>query len=149
MLVPFSVDYGEIRGMLSAFADLSFQGSPDIQFSFDFEYLQKLETAQATLEAYTHEWAETVNLVTLASWRETMLKTLETWLFGSLPLPEFTKPYKHSIIEQLVDKIEQLVQPTAVWRVDVKPKGFYEIEWEDFALENEQAVFLLHLGFSD
>jgi hypothetical protein len=149
MLDPFSVDYGEIRGMLSAFAELLFQGTPDIHFSFDFEYLQKLETVQATLEAYTHKWAETVTLVPLASWKETLQKALETWLFGNLLLPEFSKPYKHSVIEHIIDKIEHLVRPTAVWRVDIKPKGFYELEWEDFSLENEKAVFLLHLGFSD
>jgi hypothetical protein len=151
MLEPFSVAYGEIRGMLSAFASLSFKNSPDIHYTFDFQWLEKQKTAQATLEAYYANFAEKLSLSSLTAWRKTIQPTLETWLFDSLILPTFSEKYWFQIVQELVDKVEQLVQPTAAWQVDVqiKEKSFYELLWEDFALENEQAVFLLHLGFSD
>jgi hypothetical protein len=147
----FSVAYGEIRGMLYAFASLSFKDGPYIHYTFDFQCLEKQGTAQATLEAYYADSAEMLTLSPLPKWRDTIQPTLEIWLFDNLLLPTFSKKYWFPIVKDLVDKIEQLVQPTAAWQINIQIKegSFYELLWEDFALENEQAVFLLHLGSSD
>jgi hypothetical protein len=150
VLDPISVAYGEIRGTLSAFALLTFDSVPDISYTFDFEYLEKVKTAQATIESYAADWADTVTLLPLAAWKQVFLTTFKNWLFNKLTFPQWYKSsWFDPHINELITKIEQLVQPTAVWRVDISTKGFYELLWEDFALENEHAVFFLHLGFSD
>lgn len=149
MLDSFSVTYGEIRGIFSAYASLSFKDAPYIQYTFDFQYLEKLETIQATLEAYAVTWASAVRLTPLPAWKETLQPTLEFWLCDSLMVPTSTKKYWSQVVTNLLNKIEQLVQPTAIWRVEIDEKSFYELLWEDFALENEHAAFFLHLGFSD
>jgi hypothetical protein len=150
MFDPISVAYGEIRGTLSAFAQLIFESVPDISYSFDFDCLEKKGTAQATIEACTAGWADAVILLPLAEWKEVFLTTFKEWLSDKLPFPQwYDRRWFDRDIEELITKIEQVVQPTAVWQVNLKTKGFYELDWEDFALENEHAVFFLHLGFSD
>jgi len=131
MFETFFVAYGEIRGMLSAFAFLSFKNSPDIHYTFDFQWLEKQGTAQATLEAYYANSAEMLTLSSLAAWRDTIQPTLEIWLFDSLILPTYSKKYWSQIVQELVDKIEQSVQPTAAWQIDIhiKENSFYELLW--------------------
>ena len=41
------------------------------------------------------------------------------------------------------------LQPTAVWQVKIEPTGFYEIYWDDFAIQGESGWYLLHFGMSD
>jgi hypothetical protein len=40
-------------------------------------------------------------------------------------------------------------EPIVVWRVNIEPNGFYEIEWDEFAIRGDSGWYLLHLGFSD
>jgi hypothetical protein len=136
--------------MLTAFAMLTFSDVPDSEYTFDFAYVEKQKTVQATLEAYTARWADAITLVPVVAWEKALQSTLESWLFDCLRLPEWCEQsWRANLVGDLLKKIEQLVQPTTVWRVTVTPKGFYELHWEDFALESERAVFYLHLGFSD
>lgn len=153
MLDSFPVTYGEIRGMLHAFAALSFKDGPaNVQYDFDLMWQEKRGTAQQTIEAHFVPIAEPVTLVPLAQWQEHLQHVLEVWLFDSLILPTFSKPYWSRVVTDLVRKIEQLVQPLTVWRIDMQEnhlKGYYQNLWEDYAFESEHGVFFLHLGLYD
>lgn len=46
MLEKQAITYGEIRGMLTAFALLTFNNVPDIGYTFEFTRLEKQETAR-------------------------------------------------------------------------------------------------------
>jgi hypothetical protein len=118
---------------------------------------------QSALECFFAGQASSVRLSAVNDWREELRTALSGWLcaylnddegigrltdtprrFG-LSLPD--EPPR--LAERVIEKIVALLRPAAVWRVEITQTGFYELFWDDFALEADDRVLLLHLGVSD
>ena len=56
---------------------------------------------------------------------------------------------KINLATHLAKMMFDLAKPTQVWKVDMSPTNWYACYWHDFAFENDNLVFMLHLGWSD
>ena len=57
---------------------------------------------------------------------------------------------RQELATHVLGRLTNLVHPISVWRIDlVDQKGFYELYWDDFAIECQDRILLLYLGASD
>jgi hypothetical protein len=158
------VAYGELRGLLRAFAWINTKTNHG--YTFEFDRLPAAATAEESVCLFLrshHELEARVTLKRLRGWRTPVRKSLGRWLFsfmcddhnGKLDDPRRTfsiteRWVRRDMVEWVTDALEQALTPTASWRVELEyGSGFYECGWEDFAFEASDGVYLLHLGVSD
>jgi hypothetical protein len=159
------VAYGELRGLLRAFAWVN--AKTNHGYTFEFDRLPAAATVSESVRLFLlehHELEARVTLKRLRGWRTPVRKGLETWLFsficdshdGKLDDPHqyfsiSERSVRRDMIGWVTDMLESAAGPTAAWRVEIEygTRQFYECGWEDFAFESADGVYLLHLGVSD
>jgi hypothetical protein len=118
---------------------------------------------QAALERHFTGLARSVQLSPLSDWREELRSSLTRWLCAYLTDSEsggrlqgadgkFSlsfADFRQDCVEHALTRITALIAAVAAWRVDITPSGWYEMGWQDYALESSDRVLLLHLGVSD
>lgn len=140
---------------------------------FEFVRLKKLESVEATLQKYFGGSVgiapDSLVLERVADAKSTLQTALVPWLFNFVlegnqdALPEeyrelidvdqdvryWNRFMPPGTVSGLAESMLRVAQPNATYKVKFQPIKWYECDWEDFALESDAHVFLLHLGFSD
>lgn len=157
--MDFDVAFGELRGFLKAFA--LFNDKCDHGYTFLLDRLPKAASLRESIEPYFGDDATKVVLSSVENWSQAVAAKLKHWLFqfqasDFAQLEDRSKRFslshdcwRESEIQLVVKKLEDVIHPIAVWKVEVEPKGFYECEWDDIAFETAAGSYLLHLGVSD
>jgi hypothetical protein len=128
----------------------------DHNCTFTVEELPASKDVHKSLTRHFGESAKEVTVVALGDWHGAIGDTLLRWLFL---FRDLVKPRavcaltdelcQREMVGTVLDALIVGLQPLEVWRVDVKPRKFYECAWEDFAIRGSAGLFLLHLGVSD
>jgi hypothetical protein len=161
----------EIQNYLRLFENINHK--TNYSCLFEFVGLEKPESVEATLQKYYEEMADiapdSLALDRVADAKAALQTALVPWLFNFLikgdqyVLPEeyrelidvdedvryWNRFMPPGTVLGLVESMLRVAQPTATYKVNIQPMRLYELVWEDFALEGEDQVFLLHLGFCD
>jgi hypothetical protein len=150
--------YGELRGLLQAFA--WFNEKVNHSCTFTFDEMPKPGTVDNAVEEYFRRLfqapAGEVVLTPLPDWSEVVRKLLDDWLFRFQDLIDPAavcalthRESRQSFLNKVITRLTNTIRPIAVWSVQTKPTEFYECAWDDIAFETNDRVFLLHLGASD
>jgi hypothetical protein len=145
---------GELRGLLAAFAWANTKC--DHSCTFSVEELPAGAGLQESLAEYFGDSAKTVSATEIDDWYAAVGDTLLRWLFLFRDLVKPTaacaltdQRCQGEMVAIILDAFIAGLQPLAVWRVEMEPRGFYECAWDDFAIRGASGLFLLHLGVSD
>jgi hypothetical protein len=144
----------ELRGLFEAFA--WFNEKVNHGYTYSIAVLPRAITVHDALVLYLAEQASEVTLSALPRWREEIGFALQRWLFA---FDDLVRPgvccnltdsgNRQRLVQEVLEKLSAATQARAVWRVQIKPTGFYECAWDDFAFEGDHQLYFLHLGVSD
>jgi hypothetical protein len=145
---------GELRGMLAAFAWAN--NKCNHACTFTVEELLAGDSVQESLAQFFGTSAIGVSAIEIGDWYAAVGDALLRWLFR---FRDLVKPKvvcaltdersQREMVATIMDAFIAGLQPLGVWRVEVKPRGFYECAWDDFAIRGSSGLFFLHLGVSD
>jgi len=149
--------YGKIIGILESYAN--FVSETNAAHTFLFEVVAKPDSLEEALKTYYENWEQEdapYLLEEIANPKEALHEKLESWLFPYPNDPSRRRNYmfdlpedRHSYLVEIVEFMFQVAKPARVWKVDLRPIGWYECAWDDFVLESDKLIFVLHLGVSD
>ena len=156
---------GKVQGFLEAFA--LFNSKTNHGCFFEFDVTNKLQSVEQTIHEYYGGFVgiepNTLKLTTVADVKEELQSLLSRWLFNFLPENDLNyylvdarqsfalsdEERRKQSVKELVELIFQVSQPLSIYKVEFNPVKWYDAYWEDFALENQDHIFILHLGLSD
>src|SRR5579872_3747063 len=147
------VAYGELKGLLEAFAWANHKCNHFSTFT-----VERLPAGTDLLEILSRHFGENAAKIAtaeLADWPATIEESFRRFLFEYVDVIKPNHPCAladerchREIIASLSNKLALGLQPLTVWRVTIEPNGFYELYWDDFAIQNAAGWHLLHLGFA-
>jgi hypothetical protein len=118
--------------------------------------LSRQSTLHETLHRYFEGDATEIKTDAIEDWQGVVRSVFGNWLFEyrDLIAPQAVgslncEASQREILDEIMDWISAAIHPTAAWKVDVTTKGFYELLWDDIALETTEYIYFLHLGMSD
>ena len=136
-----------IRGFLAALEAAG--GAPDQIPSFALEIMPAGRSLQERVSAHFGGTNYVPTLEPLDDWRRS-LPVVHRWL------GEFVRPERRDAVEAAFVALLAMAFPSARWaKLILEGRGgaafdpWYEAAWDDFVIETEEEVYLLHLGVSD
>lgn len=145
---------GELRGLLAAFAWVNHKC--DHFCTFTVEELSSGAELQESLNQHFGTAAMEVSAVQIGDWNSEVGDAFLRWLFRfrDLVKPDVVcaltdERSQREIVATIMNAFTAGLQSLEVWRVKIKPREFYELRWDDFAIRGSSGLFLLHLGVSD
>ena len=149
-----TIELAEVRGILRAFE--WFNSKVNYSPTFTLAELPTRPTLAEAIFAHFQGDAIEIEAVPVADWFNASQALLSKWLFEyrDLITPDAfgcvnDQRAESKLVEEIVRKMETAIQPTAAWTVKIKTRQFYELFWDDVAIESNQARYLLHLGWTD
>lgn len=140
---------GELRGFLEAFARLNDKTNHGCTFTFD--RLPEARTVSKAIELLFRGEATRVTVTPIENWPQALRAIFKLWLFqfqvtGMAHLVDRNKSFALSydqgrgqIIDWVMERLDRIVQPAAVWKVEVETKSFYECGVDDIVFESAGA----------
>jgi uncharacterized protein (TIGR02996 family) len=154
---PTLLALGRLEGLLRAYSQVN-EHSSDISYDFVPKLVRPAGLLADQVSDHFPECYHPVSLERVLDWEATSRDVLTRWMFDSLnslrggPLIRLAfldERRRGDLVDALVLAIEEVIQPRAVWRIQVTVNGFYAIAWDDFVLEADDRLLFLHFSFSD
>jgi uncharacterized protein (TIGR02996 family) len=153
---PTLLALGRLEGLLRAYSQVNEHRS-DISYDFDPTLIRPAGLLVDRVNHHFPECCHPVSLERIPDWQTTQRDVLTRWLFDSLrnlrPGPDrlaiLDENRRSDLVTMVIRAIEELIQPRAVWRLQVTENRFYALAWDDFVLEADDRLLFLHFDFSD
>jgi hypothetical protein len=147
---------GRLEGLLRAYSQVN-EHSSDISYDFLPTLVRPAGLLADQVSTHFLEDYHPVSLEKVLDWEATRRDVLTRWMFDSLSslrtgvlrLAVLDESRRGDLVNALVLAIEEVIQPRAVWRIQVSVDGFYALSWDDFVLEADDRLLFLHFSFSD
>ncbi len=83
------------------------------------------------------------------NWTRAIAPVVRRWFFEQDCSPKFDRLIMDNSVNQFMEYLRGVVGDARAFEVDVTPPMWYELVWEDVAIESPTGRWLLHFGFSD
>lgn len=151
----YEIKIGKIQGFLKALS--LFNTTPDHNYVFEIDILDKAESVEQTLHKHLTEISgvlpNSLKLTLLAKVETELQESLSRWIYHLADTKQhftlWNQEWRRKEIAELVKVILDVARPKSAYKVEFHPAKWYECSWEDFALEGQDQVFFLHFGVSD
>ena len=148
-----------LQGFLHAFA--WFNHKTNYGYTFTLDVIPKPGSVREAIEGHFRGELDELTLAPVEDWPGFVRGLLGRWLFQFSdpsmdhledPRESFSLFHDHfrgMLLDEAMGRLSGVVTPTAVWRVEVRTRGWYECHYGDLAFEEPGRVVYLHAGFSD
>lgn len=148
-----------LQGFLHAFE--WFNQKTNYGCTLTLDILRKPASVQEAVESHFGGELDRLALHPVEDWQEFVRELLGRWLFqfsdpsmdhledpkGSFSLSDDS--FRGMLLDEVMGRLMRVINPSAVWKVEVETRGWYECEYEDVAFEEQDRVLYLHAGWSD
>ncbi|MFM2479517.1 hypothetical protein [Celerinatantimonas sp. MCCC 1A17872] len=174
-MANLSYEIGRISGILEGFAGIN--NKTNHGFTFEIELLDpKIATEESVTNYLTKFYPDsTLSFTPISEWRTVLSSYIEKWLFCYQPHNDahgnviagecgsyysylkdvdrsfslFIPDSRRQFIDDLCDALNRCLVITRAIDVHLVTDAWYEGDWNDIALEGENARVFIHLGVSD
>jgi hypothetical protein len=161
MVNPEAVDPGVawLQGFLHAFA--WFNNKTNHGYTFTLVTVPKPLSVRQALERHFGGELDGLVLAPVEDWTGFVRELMGRWLFQFSdpssdhlqdPRESFSLFHDHfrgMVLDEVMARLTAVINPSAVWKVEVRLRGWYECYYDDLAFEEQERVLYLHAGFSD
>lgn len=147
---------GRLEGMLAAYASLNMHAA-DISHRYEATLARPAGTIAEVATRHYGAVCAPVTLEPLADWEAGLRAVLARWLFeslgtlrnGPIALVVLDQRRREYYLDEVTDRIRDVLRPEAGWQVRIAPNGALGVEWADLALTAADRVLFLHFSYSD
>ncbi|MGH7134122.1 MAG: hypothetical protein ACREHD_00185 [Pirellulales bacterium] len=150
-----------VSGVLQAFA--WFNDKSNNAYTFKLDTIAKPSSAEDAIKAHLGRYLTNFNvsLEHVSDWPTTLKTLLRMWLFEfqdprDCHLEDRWKSFglssdlnRSAIPGEIVERFQEAVSPSVVWKVTVETEEWYEGAYDDLAFEEDNRLIYLHFGVSD
>lgn len=148
-----------LQGFLHAFA--WFNNKTNYGYTLTLDVVPKPGSVREAVESHFRGELEELTLALVDDWPGFVRELLGRWLFQFAdpsmdhlddPRESFSLFHDHFrgvLLDEVTGRLSGVFSQSAVWKVEVRTRGFYECHYEDLAFEEADRVVYLHAGFSD
>jgi len=171
----FDYELGRIKGILEGFSYVNNKTNHGFTFRIDILGSEhSLEESSNEFLKNMYSDAQ-VSFEPIKSWVPTLSSYFEKWLFCYQPHKDgkgntmaggcgsyysylkdidssfnlYHKTFRNEFISELCNSIESIINVVRAVEVRLNTKDWYEVDWNDIALEGKKGNLYIHLGVSD